>query len=64
MDNRTDTTQSSGAGRVNLLPDIQSATPLTPLQLNGIRIDVKHTILTPDYLDSLVTSNDSASANS
>lgn len=35
------------------IPDIPSATPLTPLELNGIRLDVKHTILTPDYLEKL-----------
>ena len=32
-----------------------SAAKLTPLQLNGIRLDVRHTILTPDYLDNLAT---------
>ena len=31
-----------------------SAAKLTPLQLNGIRLDVRHTVLTPDYLDNLV----------
>lgn len=34
-----------------------AATPLTPLQLNGIRLDVRHTILTPDYLDKLAAEN-------
>ena len=32
-----------------------SAAKLTPLQLNGIRLDVRHTVLTPDYLDNLAT---------
>lgn len=32
---------------------LKSATPLTLLQLNGIKLDAKHTVLTPDYLDSL-----------
>ena len=32
---------------------LKSATRLTPLQLNGIRLDVRHTILTPEYLDNL-----------
>lgn len=26
---------------------------LTPLQLNGIRLDAQHTVLTPDYLEEL-----------
>lgn len=26
---------------------------LTPLELNNIRLDVRHTILTPDYLEQL-----------
>lgn len=32
---------------------LKSATPLTPLQLNAIKLDVKHTVLTPDYLEKL-----------
>lgn len=32
---------------------LDSAVKLTPLQLNGIKLDAKHTILTPDYLDKL-----------
>lgn len=32
---------------------LNSATELTPLQLNNIRLDVQHTILTPDYLDNI-----------
>lgn len=28
---------------------------LSPLDLNNIRLDVKHTILTPEYLESLAS---------
>lgn len=38
-----------------------SATRLTPLQLNSYKLDVQHTILTPDYLDKLA-SEESAGA--
>ena len=31
-------------------------TKLTPLELNGIKLDDKHTLLTPDYLDNLLKS--------
>lgn len=30
-----------------------SATPLTPLELNAIRLDTTHTVLTPDYLEKI-----------
>lgn len=30
---------------------------LSPLELNAIKLDPKHTILTPDYLDNLITQN-------
>lgn len=33
---------------------LQSATPLTPLQLNGIKLDPKHTVLTPELLEKMV----------
>lgn len=36
--------------------DLKSAVKLTPLQLNGILLDVRHTILTPDYLERLIQS--------
>lgn len=32
---------------------IKSATPLSLLQLNAIKLDAKHTVLTPEYLDEL-----------
>ena len=31
----------------------EGITKLTPLDLNAIRLDVRHTILTPDYLENL-----------
>lgn len=33
--------------------DIKSAQPMSPLELNGIKLDDKHTVLTPDYLEKL-----------
>lgn len=42
-----------------ILPSsIKSATPLKPLQLNAVKMDVKHTILTPDYLERAAASPD------
>lgn len=32
---------------------VSSATPLTALELNAIRLDPNHTVLTPDYLENL-----------
>lgn len=32
---------------------VSSAVEMSPLQLNGIRLDVNHTILTPDYLEQI-----------
>lgn len=45
------TTPNTGAG-IDL--KLKSATPVTPLQLNGIRLGVRHTVLTPDYLENLI----------
>lgn len=48
----TATTQN--AAPASLLPGgIKSATPLTALQLNDFRLDVKHTVLTPEYLEKM-----------
>lgn len=33
---------------------LEKADKLSPLQLNDIKLDVRHTVLTPDYLDNLV----------
>lgn len=42
---------------LNLNDIIKSAIPMTPLQLNNIKLDVKHTLLTPEYLDNIEKSN-------
>ena len=42
---------------LNLNDFIKSAVPMTPLQLNNIKLDVKHTLLTPEYLDNIEKSN-------
>lgn len=42
---------------LNLSEIIKSAVPMTPLQLNNIKLDVKHTLLTPEYLDNIEKSN-------
>lgn len=34
-------------------PELKSAVKLTPLQLNAIKPDVRHTILTPEQLDEM-----------
>ena len=33
--------------------NISSATPLSLMELNNIKLDVKHTVLTPEYLENL-----------
>lgn len=38
-------------GEKNIVP---SATKLTPLELNNIKLDIRHTVLTPDYLEELI----------
>lgn len=39
---------------------VSSAIPLTPLQLNGYKLDLKHTLLTPEYLEELDKNNKGA----
>ena len=34
-------------------PEIKG-TPLTPLQLNAVKLDVRHTLLTPTYLEEMI----------
>ncbi len=34
-------------------PELKSATRLTPLQLNAIKLDVRHTVLTPGKLEEM-----------
>lgn len=38
---------------------LKSAQELTPLELNNIKLDIKHTVLTPEYLDNLISSGES-----
>lgn len=38
----------------NPLQAVKSAVRLTPLQLNGVKVDVQHTLLTPDYLEQII----------
>lgn len=38
-------------------PTLQSAHRLTPMEMNGIRCQRKHTILTPEQLDRIAKSN-------
>ena len=35
-------------------PEISSAKELSPLDLNNIKLDIKHTVLTPQYLENLI----------
>lgn len=35
-------------------PDISSATEMSALDLNNIKLDAKHTVLTPEYLENLI----------
>lgn len=37
-------------------PDLKSAQPLTPLQLNAFRFDPKHTVLTTELLEKMASS--------
>lgn len=54
MENVTDNTpRNLGSSE---LP-VSSAVEMSPLQLNGIRLDVNHTILTPDYLEQIKAKN-------
>lgn len=33
---------------------VPSAKKLTPLDLNNIKLDVRHTVLTPEYLEGII----------
>ena len=35
----------------------ESITKMTPLELNSIKLDAKHTLLTPEYLEQLIKSD-------
>ena len=41
--------------------DISSAKELSAMDLNNIKLDVKHTVLTPQYLEDLINNNNSES---
>lgn len=41
--------------------DISSAKELSAMDLNNIKLDVKHTVLTPQYLEDLIRNNNSES---
>lgn len=43
--------------------DRSTAKELTPLELNNIKLDIKHTILTPQYLEDLIKNKNSESIN-
>lgn len=49
----TSTTQAQTTPSESTVPS--TAQKLTPLQLNNIALDVKHTVLTPEYLERLMT---------
>ncbi|MCH5214729.1 MAG: hypothetical protein J1E97_06000 [Muribaculaceae bacterium] len=41
--------------------DLSSAKELTALDLNNIKLDIKHTVLTPQYLEDLINNKASES---
>ena len=43
--------------------DITSAKELSALDLNNIKLDIKHTVLTPQYLENLIRTKNSESEN-
>ncbi|MCH5238035.1 MAG: hypothetical protein J1E95_09590 [Muribaculaceae bacterium] len=47
---------NTSASNFEAIQNLKSAVVLSPLQLNNIRLDVKHTVLTPDYLENLINS--------
>ncbi len=42
-------------------PNLRNAEKLSPLQLNEIKIDEKHTVLTPQLLEEMASKNKTAS---
>lgn len=44
-------------------PELKSARRLTPLELNALDCNPKHTVITPTLLDSITKSNKSADRN-
>ena len=43
--------------------DITSAKELSAMDLNNIKLDIKHTVLTPQYLEDLIQNKNSGSKN-
>ena len=43
--------------------DISSAKELSAMDLNNIKLDSKHTVLTPQYLEDLIKNKNSVSGN-
>lgn len=43
--------------------DIQSAKGLSAMDLNNIKLDMKHTVLTPQYLEDLIKNKNPESSN-
>lgn len=44
--------------------DMNSAKEMTALELNNIKLDNKHTVLTPQYLEDLIHNKNSESIQS
>lgn len=43
--------------------EIGSAKELSAMDLNNIKLDIKHTVLTPQYLENLIGNKDPVSSN-
>ena len=43
--------------------DISSAKELSAMDLNNIKLDIKHTVLTPQYLEDLISNKKSDLTN-
>ena len=41
--------------------NLTNAKELSPLDLNNIKLDIKHTVLTPQYLEDLIKNKNSES---
>ena len=46
------------------MDNISSGKELSALDLNNIKLDIKHTVLTPQYLEDLIRNKNAASDNS
>ena len=44
--------------------DLSSAKELSAMDLNNIKLDIKHTVLTPQYLEDLIQNKNSEPTNS